>query len=110
VTSSSRSLIARLTLALALFFPCHQWRDGVADTALFLDLDLSILGARPERYDAYVAQVRGEYAFVPEQTFVLKRRELLRAWLARSSLYFTDVGRTRFEAAARDNIARELAR
>lgn len=98
--------VSRMVLATA----GHQWRDGVADTALFLDLDLSILAARPERYDAYVAQVRAEYAFVPEQTFVYKRAQLLRAWLARSSLYFTEVGRARFEAAARDNIARELAR
>jgi len=98
--------VARMVLATA----GHQWRDGVADTALFLDLDLSILAARPQRYDAYVAQVRAEYAFVPEETFVHKRRELLRAWVARPSLYFTDMGRSRFEEAARVNIARELAR
>ncbi|MDB4988623.1 MAG: metal-dependent phosphohydrolase [Myxococcaceae bacterium] len=86
----------------------HQWTDGQADSALFLDLDLSILGAQPERYDAYVAQVRAEYAFVPEATFREKRGALLEGWLARPQLYFSELGRARFEQAARSNIAREL--
>jgi len=87
----------------------HQWRDGQADSALFLDLDLSILAARPERYDEYVAQVRAEYAFVPEVVFRGKRAELVRVWLARPSLYVSEVGRERFESEARNNLARELA-
>jgi predicted metal-dependent HD superfamily phosphohydrolase len=86
----------------------HQWRDGKPDTALFLDLDLSILGARPERYDAYVAQVRAEYGFVPAAVFRAKRGELVRAWLARPSLFFSELGRARFELAARKNLTREL--
>jgi predicted metal-dependent HD superfamily phosphohydrolase len=87
----------------------HQWRDGQPDTALFLDLDLSILGAAPDRYDAYVRQVRAEYAFVPEPVFRRKRAELLSAWLSRPALYFTEFARARFEPQARQNLARELA-
>jgi predicted metal-dependent HD superfamily phosphohydrolase len=87
----------------------HKWTDGERDTALFLDLDLSILGAPTQRYDAYVAQVRAEYAHVPAQLFTAKRCELLQSWLARPALYFSELGRVRFEERARANIVRELA-
>lgn len=96
--------VDRMVLATA----GHRWTDGQADTALFLDLDLSILGAEPPVYDRYVEQVRLEYGFVPGWLFRFKRGHLLRQWLARPALYFTEALRTRFEAAARGNIAREL--
>src|SRR5690606_3199839 len=40
--------------------------DLRARIALFLDMDLSILGAEPERFDAYEADVRKEYGWVPQ--------------------------------------------
>ena len=96
--------VERMVLATA----GHRWTDGQADTAFFLDLDLSILGAEPPAYDRYVEQVRAEYCFVPGWLFRFKRGHLLRQWLARPALYFTEALRARFEAAARANIAREL--
>ncbi|MDB4974894.1 MAG: hypothetical protein JWN48_3235 [Myxococcaceae bacterium] len=95
-------------VAMILATAGHQWRDGEPDTALFLDLDLSILGAAPARYDAYVEQVRREYAFVPAATFRTERARLLRAWLTRPQLYLTEPGRARFELQARANLTREL--
>jgi predicted metal-dependent HD superfamily phosphohydrolase len=94
--------------AMVLSTADHQWRDGQPDSALFLDLDLSILGAAPARYDAYLAQVRAEYAFVPESTFRARRDALLRRWQARERLYFSDFGYARFESQARLNMSREL--
>lgn len=96
--------VERMVLATA----GHRWTDGQADTALFLDLDLSILGAEPATYDRYTEQVRAEYAFVPGWLFRFKRGHLLRQWLARPALYFTEALRARFESAARANLAREL--
>ena len=43
----------------------HQAADGDRDTALFLDLDLSVLAASGPAYDAYAAAVRREFAEVP---------------------------------------------
>lgn len=96
--------VERMVLATA----GHRWTDGQADTALFLDLDLSILGAEPATYDRYVEQVRAEYSFVPGWLFRFKRGHLLRQWLARPALYFTEALRARFESAARANLSREL--
>ncbi|MET0343774.1 MAG: N-methyl-D-aspartate receptor NMDAR2C subunit [Polyangiales bacterium] len=96
--------VAELVLATAH----HHAREVVGDVALFLDLDLSILGAPAARYDAYTQQVRAEYAFVPDDVFREKRGGLLAAWLQRSRLYFTEVGHALFHAQAQANLAREL--
>ncbi|MFM2417988.1 MAG: hypothetical protein RL385_2711 [Pseudomonadota bacterium] len=88
----------------------HRWLDAESDTALFLDLDLSILGAPPERYASYVAQVQAEYGFVPAPIFCAKRMAVLRDFLDRPRLYLTDVGHQRFDAQARINLAAELER
>jgi predicted metal-dependent HD superfamily phosphohydrolase len=84
--------------------------DEVADMAMFLDMDLSILGAPPEAFDAYEAGVRHEYREVPEQAFRAGRAAILEGLLARDALYFSAWGRERFEAAARENLARSIAK
>jgi predicted metal-dependent HD superfamily phosphohydrolase len=81
-------------------------RDG--DALLFLDLDLSILGAEPEVYTAYLAQIRREYRFVPGFLYQRARLRFVRGWLARPRLFMSEVGHARWEAAARVNLAGEL--
>ena len=92
----------------------HSLSDGQDaserdDAALFLDLDLSILGASPERFDAYEQQVRQEYAFVPAAAFATGRARILQGFLGRETLYFSAWGRQRFEQPARANLQRSLA-
>lgn len=83
--------------------------EEAADMAMFLDMDLSILGAAPEIFDAYEAGVRHEYREVPEQAFRAGRADILKGFLARKSLYFSEWGRDRFEAPARQNLTRSIA-
>jgi predicted metal-dependent HD superfamily phosphohydrolase len=40
-----------------------------SNAAIFLDMDLSILGADELRPDAYEDEIRAEYAHVPEEEF-----------------------------------------
>ena len=92
----------------------HALRDDISpeeahDTAIFLDLDLSILGASPEAFDAYEEGVRKEYGFVPEAAFKAGRAAILERFLARERLYMSPWGLERFEAAARRNLERSLA-
>jgi predicted metal-dependent HD superfamily phosphohydrolase len=94
--------------AQVLATAAHHAQHAEGDTALFLDLDLSILAAPEVRYDAYAQQVRAEYAFVPDHTFRTKRAALLTAFLARPRLYFSDVCHALFDAQARANLAREI--
>lgn len=75
---------------------------------ILLDADLAILGATPERYDAYVRAVRREYAAVPQNSWRVGRGAVVQQLLARDPLYRTRPARTRWEGAARENLRREL--
>ena len=89
---------------------CHDALPSSDDARLLVDIDLSILGAEPERFDEYEVQVRQEYAWVPGFVFRRKRREILQGFLARPRIYSTDFFFQRFEAQARSNLQRSVAR
>jgi predicted metal-dependent HD superfamily phosphohydrolase len=78
------------------------------DAALFLDMDLSILGAAPAAFDAYEQAVRREYAWVDEAAWRTGRSAVLRGFLTRPHIFHTPEFRTRFEAAARENLERSV--
>lgn len=84
--------------------------EEAQDAGIFLDMDLSILGAEAEAFDAYEAGVRHEYSHVPEEAFRKGRAAILERFLARDRLYLTDWGRDRFEGRARANLRRSLDR
>jgi predicted metal-dependent HD superfamily phosphohydrolase len=80
------------------------------DCALFLDMDLAILGSPEADFDAYEAAVRREYGWVTEPQWRQGRRAVLAAFLARPAIYSTARFRASHEAAARRNLARAIAR
>ena len=80
------------------------------DCALFLDMDLAILGSPEADFDAYEAAVRREYDWVTEPQWRQGRRAVLAAFLARPAIYSTARFRASHEAAARRNLARAIAR
>jgi len=82
----------------------------VRDAALFLDMDLSILGAAPEVFDAYEQAVRREYGWVEEAAWRAGRGAVLKNFLARRHIFHTAEFRQRFEAQARRNMERSLAK
>lgn len=113
---SARLAPATLARAVRLVEATHKHLvpDGLspeeaADAALFLDMDLSILGAPEPVFDRYEQDIRREYAHVPDDAFRAGRAAVLRRFAERERLYFSDWGRNRFEATARANIARSLA-
>jgi predicted metal-dependent HD superfamily phosphohydrolase len=81
-----------------------------SDMAHFLDMDLAILGASPERFAEYEGQIRREYAHVPDDAFAAGRAAVLRRFAERPQLYFSHWGRARFEEQARANLAAALAK
>lgn len=82
----------------------HDSTPVQPDEQLLVDIDLAILGAAPERFAEYDKQVRAEYSWVPGVVYKMKRRSVLRAFLARPSIYSTACFRERFEAQARRNL------
>ncbi len=101
--------VASLVRATAGHATAQDDIEPESDMALMLDADLSILAAADPDYDRYVEQVRAEYAHVPPDRFDLGRRAVLAGLLARERLYLSAAGARRFEARARQNLARELA-
>lgn len=84
--------------------------DARNDCALFLDMDLAILGSTPDEFAAYEDAVRREYAFVPEALWIEGRRKVLERFLARPSIFASAQFQASHEAAARRNLARSLER
>ncbi|WP_202354586.1 HD domain-containing protein [Mesorhizobium sp. 113-3-3] len=78
------------------------------DASLFLDMDLSILGAEPDAFDAYENAVRREYDWVEEPMWRAGRGAVLKDFLARTRIFHTEEFRQRFEPQARLNMARSL--
>ena len=86
----------------------HAVEPEGADAETLIDVDLSILGATPQRFDEYETQVRQEYAWVPEEMFRQRRAAILEQFLARRHIYATGIFRERYEPRARANLARSL--
>ena len=87
----------------------HATADGDADGALLCDADLAILASPDERYAAYAAAIRREYAHVPEDAFRAGREQVLKALLELPSIYRLAPLRDAWEAKARANLERELS-
>ncbi|WP_298471238.1 hypothetical protein [uncultured Erythrobacter sp.] len=91
------------------FLPDDLEDEARDDCAHFLDMDLGILGASPQRFAIYEDQIRREYAHVPDDAFREGRGQVLRHFAERETLYFSEWGKDRFEEQARSNLARSLA-
>jgi predicted metal-dependent HD superfamily phosphohydrolase len=96
--------VSRLVRLTATHDPAPGDRNG--DT--LSDADLAILAAPAEKYRAYSAAVRAEYAHVPHQAFAAGRATILQAMLDAPALYRTPHARQHWETQARSNLRTEL--
>ena len=79
------------------------------DACFVLDADMAVLAAPWHEYDIYRRAIRREYRWVAESDWVKGRGRVLAGFLEREQIYYMPALRDRMEAAARDNIARELS-
>ena len=79
------------------------------DCAVLCDADLAMLAAEPQRYRAYLADVRAEYSHLPVEEFVRARIAILRRLRERPRLFASPMGRF-WEEPARQNLDGELQR
>ncbi len=86
----------------------HTSAPAAGDAALLVDIDLSILGTDAQRFAQYEQQIRNEYAFVPEDVFRSKRKEVLLSFANRPRIYGTEHFYAALEARARANLARAV--
>lgn len=85
----------------------HEVPDNDRLGAVMIDVDLSVLGAGPEVYDAYTRGVRVEYSHRPEADFNAGRLAFLDAMSSRNHLFHTTTGVELWEQRARTNMAHE---
>ena len=104
VDSATVGEVARLVRLTETHRPLAEDTNGAA----LSDADLAILAAPPQRYAAYVAAVREEYAHVNDDDFRAGRAAILADLLAKATLFHTAHARHHWEAPARANLEREL--
>ncbi|MEU9284084.1 hypothetical protein AB0D57_05000 [Streptomyces sp. NPDC048275] len=98
--------VARLVRLTVTHAPTPDDTNGI----VLCDADLAVLASPPSSYAAYVAAVREEYAFVPDDAFRTGRAAVLRQLLDLPRLFRTPHGEREWEERARENIRQELAR
>lgn len=110
VEMGATSDLAARVHSLILATADHASGGSDADDAVFLDMDCAVLGADPEVYDQYARQVRAEYFWALPGRFKAVRAACLKRQLDQERLYHTPAYQERFEAQARENMQRELAK
>jgi predicted metal-dependent HD superfamily phosphohydrolase len=78
------------------------------DNAYLLDLDLSILGTDWNTYQKYIQNIRKEYNIYPNFMYNPGRKKVLKHFLDRETLYFTEKFRNKDEKQARRNLTKEI--
>ena len=84
----------------------HQDIDSI-DSKIFLDADLSILGASPSKYKIYAQLIRNEYLWLSPEKYRTGRKQVLQSFLERERIYFTEK-MFLVEQQARQNIKEEI--
>jgi predicted metal-dependent HD superfamily phosphohydrolase len=107
LTTLSRSQLDRIEQLILL--TKHDTLPVGLDQELILDLDLSILGASPARFDVYEAQIRQEFSWIPDAVYKRDRAKILTAFLSRWVIYHTTYFRDMLEVQARENLERSLS-
>ena len=79
------------------------------DTRLICDIDLSVLGGRPDAFELFERAIREEYRWVPDALYRPGRVEVLRRFLGRPSIFQTAPFQERYEKQARQNLERVVA-
>lgn len=86
----------------------HDGKGANSDTLLFLDIDLSILGAAPVVYENYTRQIRREYSKIPWFLYKSGRKQVLQHFLERETIYFSPYFQENFEFQAKENVRKEI--
>jgi predicted metal-dependent HD superfamily phosphohydrolase len=79
------------------------------DLALFLDIDMAVLGKEPEAYQLYAGLIRREYSHVPRIIYCAKRADVLEKFLQQPRIFGSAVLYGALEQQARDNLRAEIA-
>jgi predicted metal-dependent HD superfamily phosphohydrolase len=86
----------------------HADGEAGGDAALFLDIDIAILGAPWETYCAYAAGIRAEYPHIVDPAFAGGRGAFLEKQLTHARTFRTELYESELGETARANMRWEL--
>lgn len=90
--------------------PNDMTAELALDCALFLDMDMAILGADRAAFDQFDSAIREEFAIVPDEVYRPRRAEVLAGFLARDDLYLTETFERGHDKQARANLQHAISR
>ena len=96
------------TIRRLILITGHLQEPATPDERLIVDIDLAILGQPLERYEVYEKGIREEYSWVPLEAYRVGRSNVLRFFLARPSIYYTERFERLYGDQARENLAEAL--
>ncbi|MBD1841457.1 hypothetical protein [Coleofasciculus sp. FACHB-501] len=101
------SSIIEAVYSLIIKTKYHQNTEEI-DSKIFLDADLSILGASAAEYKVYAQLIRKEYVWLSPAKYRTGRKQVLQSFLNRERIYFTEKMFLALEQQARQNIKEEM--
>ncbi|HAA27930.1 MAG TPA: hypothetical protein DCE56_10050 [Cyanobacteria bacterium UBA8553] len=104
IPSATIDKVAKIILATKT----HQAPDNDIDIYIFLDADLSILGASSWEYNIYNRGIRKEYSWLSEAEYRWGRIQVLQKFIEGERIYLTDQIFDAREIKARQNIQTEI--
>jgi predicted metal-dependent HD superfamily phosphohydrolase len=76
--------------------------------AIFLDMDMAVLGKVAAAYDVYAGSIRREFSHVDRSLYCRKRAQVLSEFLSNESIFSSQYMKDAFEVQARENLTREI--
>jgi predicted metal-dependent HD superfamily phosphohydrolase len=98
------------TVGELIMVTLHKSEPKTSDGMYMADIDVSGLGGKPEVYERGEEGIRKEYASIPDDVFNPGRAQILKSFLSRPSIYYTNWFRNKYENMARQNLERTVAR
>lgn len=95
-------------IAAMILLTRHDREPNTPDSALLLDIDLSILGQPWDVFALYERNIRVEYSWVSEERYQTARSAILEGFLQRPTIYRTRFFQVRLETQAKANLARSI--
>ncbi len=78
-------------------------------TQVLLDLDLAVLGQKPNIYKRYAENIRQEYWLIPPKIYAEGRKKVLKYFLNMPNIYKTSYFYNQFENQAKQNLENEYS-
>jgi len=100
--------IIKKVIRLILITKNHHPIENSFDEKIFLDSDLLILGQSTDKYNEYMKSIRKEFHWVDDINYKAGRKNILKSFLERDTIYFTEEFRSLYESVARKNIQSEI--